>query len=135
MKHIKKPVIILLVVAVLFSVLLTACSGDTSVYSDGVLRTNAENAAKERIKTELSNNYKKFKIAKEKEDLVIDTVTNEGKDWFVSGTVTVVNKSDEADVQTADFSLTLELIDYVGQPTPTFKLIDFEMGEIVLPAE
>lgn len=135
MKHIKKPVIILLVVAVLFSVLLTACSGDTSVYSDGVLRTNAENAAKERIKTELSNNYKKFKIAKEKEDLVIDTVTNEGKDWFVSGTVTVVNKSDEADVQTADFSLSLELIDYVGQPTPTFKLIDFEMGEIVLPAE
>lgn len=132
MKHIKKSGVILLVVAVLFSVLLTACSSDISVYPDSVLRTNAETAAKERVKTELSNNYKKFKIAKEKEDLVVNEVTNEGKDWFVSGTVTVVNKSDDTDVQTVDYSLSIELIDYVGQPTPTFKMLDFQMGEIVV---
>lgn len=133
MKHIKKTAIIFLVAALLLSSLLVGCSSPKSVYSDSVIESSAKAAAKDRVKTELSTNYKTFKIAKEAEDLVLESVEHDGKDWTVSGKATVTNKSDAADVQTVDFSISLELIDYVGQPTPTFKLIEFNMGKIVMP--
>ena len=133
MKHIKKTAIIFLVAALLLSTLLVGCSSPKSVYPESVVESSAKAAAKERIKTELSTNYKTFKIAKEAEDLVLESVEHDGMDWTVAGKATVTNKSDAADVQTVDFSISLELIDYVGQPTPTFKLIEFNMGKIVMP--
>ena len=133
MKHIKKSAAIFLVAALVLSVLLAGCSAPKSVYPDSVLESSAKAAAKERVKTEISNNYKSFKIAKEAEDYVLESVSNDGMDWNLSGKVTVTNKKDAEDVQTVDFAVALHLIDYVGQPTPTFKLVDFTMGKIVTP--
>lgn len=133
MKQIKKTALIFLVAALLITTLFSGCAGVKTVYTDAALKQSAEAAAKDRVKTEISNNYKTFKIAKEKDDLIIESVTNEGLDWFANGTVTVVSKGDASNVQTVDFSIELELIDYVGQPTPTFKLIKFDMGKIEVP--
>ena len=133
MKQFKKFATIFLVAALVLSTLLVGCSAPKSVYQDSVLESSATSAAKDRVKTELSNNYKTYKIAKEAEDLVVESVEHDGLDWTVTGKATVTSKSDAADVQTVDFSIALHLIDYVGQPTPTFKLIDFQMGEIVAP--
>lgn len=133
MKHIKRTAVIFLVAALLLSSLLAGCAAPKSVYEPSVIESSAKAAAKERVKTEISNNYKTFKIAKEAEDLVLENVENDGMDWSVSGKVTVTNRSDAADVQTVDFSISLHLIDYVGQPTPTFKLTEFTMGDIVVP--
>ena len=47
--------------------------------------------------------------------------------------VTLTNRSDKENVQTVDFSVSLQLIDYIDQPTPTYKLIDFSLGEIIVP--
>lgn len=133
MKHIKKTAIVLLVVSLLCSIVMFGCSSSRTEYSEAVIRSSAETAAKERVKTEISNNYKTFKIAKEKEDFVIDSITNDGSDWTVSGMVTLTNRSDKENVQTVDFSVSLQLIDYIDQPTPTYKLIDFSLGEIIVP--
>lgn len=133
MKHIKKTVVLLLVAILLATTLLTGCTGKKTTYTDDALRTSAETAAKERVKAEISNNYKTFKITKESEDLVIDSVTNDESTWTANGTVTVVNRSDKDNVQTVNYMISFELIDYVGQPTPTFKLIEFSMDEIIVP--
>lgn len=133
MKHIKKTAIVLLVVSLLCSIVMFGCSSSRTEYSEATIRSSAETAAKERVKTEISNNYKTFKIAKEKEDFVIDSITNDGSDWTVSGMVTLTNRSDKENVQTVDFSVSLQLIDYIDQPTPTYKLIDFSLGEIIVP--
>lgn len=133
MKHIKKTAIVLLVVSLLCSIIMFGCSSSRTEYSEAAIQSSAETAAKERVKTEISNNYKTFKIAKEKEDFVIDSITNDGSDWTVSGMVTLTNRSDKENVQTVDFSVSLQLIDYIDQPTPTYKLIDFSLGEIIVP--
>lgn len=133
MKHIKKTAIVLLVVSLLCSIVMFGCSSSRTEYSEAAIQSSAETAAKERVKTEISNNYKTFKIAKEKEDFVIDSITNDGSDWTVSGMVTLTNRSDKENVQTVDFSVSLQLIDYIDQPTPTYKLIDFSLGEIIVP--
>lgn len=132
-KNIRKTAILLIVAMLLCSVALSACSAEKAVYSDSVLQTSVETAAKERVKTEISNKYKTYKVAKEAEDLVVESISNDGYDWFANGTVTATNRTDDADVQTVDFSISLHLIDYVGQPTPTFEQIEFTMGEIVAP--
>lgn len=133
MKHIKKTAIVLLVVSLICSVAVYGCSSSRTEYSESAIRTSVETAAIERVKTEISNNYKTLKIAKEKEDFVIDDITNDGSNWTASGTVVLTNRSDKEDVQTVDFVISLQLIDYIDQPTPTFKLIDFSMGDIIVP--
>lgn len=126
MKQTKRAVAILLAVLTLFALLLSSCAAGVTEIKDA--ESAAGKAAKDYLKDYVKKNVTDKVFA---EDLTkVTSVEKDGKNYTVLGFYAVKDSEESTDVKTAVFTLKMELIDYVGMTTATFRLLEANITPI-----
>ena len=126
MKQTKRAVAILLAVLTLFALLLSSCAAGVTEIKDA--ESAAGKAAQDYLKDYVKKNVTDKVFA---EDLTrVTSVKKDGKIYTVLGFYAVKDSEESTDVQTAVYTMKMELIDYVGMTTATFRLLEANIAPI-----
>ncbi len=124
MKHGKIAIAALLCAVLVCGLLLTACTGSVTEVKD--LEASLEKAAKDYLSDYVKNNLGDYDF--DADSTRIDPPANDGILYTVKGVLGLTNKESGA-AASADFDLNLEFVNFVGQTTATFRMLEAKVGE------
>lgn len=124
MKHRKIAVAALLCAALVCGLLLTACTGSVTEVKD--LDAALEKAVRDYLSDYVKNNLSDYDY--DEAATSIDAPTNEDIMYTVKGVLGLTRK-DTGTAATADFDLSVEFINFVGQTTATFRMLEAKVAD------
>lgn len=123
MKRVRISVAILLCAVLACGLFLSACTGTVTEVSEDVEAAAIKSASdylKDYVKANLSD------YAFDGEATQIDAPAKNGTTYVVKGVLAL--KKGESDTASADFTLKMELLNYVGQTKATFRMLDAQVS-------
>ena len=123
MKHRKIAVAALLCAALVCGLFLTACTGTVTEVKD--LEASLDKAARDYLADYVKNNITFYSY--DGAATRIDSVEADDIIYTVKGVVGLQKATGAA--ASADFDLTVEFINFAGQTTATFRMLDAHVGD------
>lgn len=124
MKHRKIAIAVLLCAALVCGLFLTACTGSVTEVKD--LNSSLEKAVKDYLSDYVKTNLPGYEY--DEATTRIDAPTNEDIMYSVKGVLGLTDKATGA-AATADFDLMVEFINFVGQTTATFRMLEANVAD------
>ena len=124
MKHRKIAVAVLLCAVLVCGLFLSACTGSVTEVKD--LENSMAKAVKDYLKDYVKTNLPDYEF--DEAATRIDAPTNDDIIYTVKGVLGLTRK-DTGAAASADFNLSVENINFVGQTTATFRMLEANVAD------